>query len=246
MQDARIGEGVRVLVLGSGKAGHEVNAAASPRRSAGATCASRAAQAVPAAFAFWAGRPRSAGQGWFAFRAALPDIVIACGRVTVPYVRAFKRAGREAGVRRLPPGPPLFARAAMDLIWAPEHDRLSGGNVIVHADVAASVLGGRLAAVRAAPDPRLAALPGPRARSCSAGPSGAQDFSPADVARLAAAVAAIARARLQRHGDALAAHAARTRRRGARGARRCAGLRLGRRGRQSLRADPRSRRRASW
>ena len=72
---------------------------------------------------------------------------------------------------------PRFARATMDLIWVPEHDRHSRRQRHRDADLAASVLGARLAAARAAPDPRLAALPGPRCAIVLGGPSGAQHFT---------------------------------------------------------------------
>jgi uncharacterized protein len=49
----------------------------------------------------------------------------------------------------------------------------------------------RLAAARAAPDPRLAVLPLPRCAILLGGPSGAQHFTTADVARMGEAVAAI-------------------------------------------------------
>jgi mitochondrial fission protein ELM1 len=80
----------------------------------------------------------------------------------------------------------------MDLIWAPEHDRIRGPNVITTLTSPHPFSRRRLAAVRAAPDARLAALPAPRCAVALGGPSGAQHFTPADVARLRAAIRAIA------------------------------------------------------
>jgi mitochondrial fission protein ELM1 len=117
--------------------------------------------------------------------------VIGCGRVTVPYVRAIKRvAGKQVFTVFLQD--PRHSRGRMDLIWAPEHDGLAGGNVLSTLTSPHPFSAARLAAARAAPDPRLVALPAPRVAVLLGGPSGSHDFPPEDVARLAAAVAAIA------------------------------------------------------
>ena len=129
MQDARLGEGVRVLVLGSGKAGHEVNALG-------------VADALGAPYELRRVDPRKPfvwmspfgpvdPRDWARppFDGPAPDIVIACGRVTAPYVRAFKRrAGARVFTAFLQD--PRFARSSVDLIWIPEHDRHRGPNVI--------------------------------------------------------------------------------------------------------------------
>jgi mitochondrial fission protein ELM1 len=194
MQDALLGEGVRVLLLGSGKAGHEANAIG-------------VAEALGAPYELWRVDPRKlytwlspfgpvdprdrAGRAGSPLTGPLPDIVIACGRVTVPYVRAFKRApGGRVFAAFLQD--PRFSRAIMDVIWAPEHDRLRGPNVITTLTSPHPFSRRRLAAARAAPDPRLAGLPAPRCAVALGGPSGAQHFTPADVARLRAAISAIA------------------------------------------------------
>ena len=109
-RDARLRAASRVLVLGSGKAGHETNAWGSPRRSARPTSAARrAARAVRAARALWSDRPKD-GRGGLDPRRPLPDVAIACGRITVPYMRALKTARRRAGVRGVPAGPACLAR----------------------------------------------------------------------------------------------------------------------------------------
>lgn len=191
MQDALLGEGVRVLLLGSGKAGHEVNAIG-------------VAEALGAPYEIRPVNPRKLFVGLAPFgpvdprdwadsllAGPFPDIVIASGRVTVPYIRAFKRVA-GARVFAVFLQDPRFARASMDMIWAPEHDRLRGPNVITTLTSPHPFSPRRLAAARAAPDPRLAALPGPRCAIVLGGPSGAQHFTPADLERLREATRAIA------------------------------------------------------
>jgi hypothetical protein len=124
------------------------------------------------------------------FQTPPPDIVIASGRVTVPYIRAIKRAsgGRAFAVFLQDP---RFARREMDLIWIPEHDSHRGPNVIATPTSPHPFSPARLAAARAAPDPCLAALPRPRCAIVLGGPSGAQHFTAADLARMTAATRAI-------------------------------------------------------
>jgi uncharacterized protein len=190
MPDALLGAGVRVLLLGSGKAGHEVNAIG-------------VAEALGAPYEMRSVKPRKLFVGLSPFgpvdprdeaaallREPLPDIVIASGRVTVPYIRAFKRAGGDR-VFAVFLQDPRFARSIMDVIWAPEHDRLRGPNVLTTLTSPHPFSPRRLAAARLAPDARLAVLPAPRCAVVLGGPSGAQHFTPADVARLREAVGAI-------------------------------------------------------
>ncbi len=194
--EALLAAGARVLVLSSGKAGHEANARG-VAEALGAPYTLRVVTPRPL-FARLApygpldpkDRPGRAGS---VFAPPFPHIVIGCGRVTAPYVRAIKRAAREQ-VFTVFLQDPRHSRGWMDLIWAPAHDGLSGGNVISTLTSPHPFSAARLAGERAAPDPRLVALPAPRAAVLLGGPSGSHDFSPDDVARLAAAVAAIARA----------------------------------------------------
>jgi mitochondrial fission protein ELM1 len=188
MQDARIGEGVRVLVLGSGKAGHEINAVGVAEALGAPYELKRVDPRRPFLWMspFGPIDPRDAAL----LRPPLPDIVLASGRVTVPYLRAFKRAG-GAGVFAVFLQDPRFARASMDLIWVPEHDRHRGPNVIATLTSPHPFSPRRLAAARAAPDPRLAALPTPRCAVVLGGPSGAQHFTAGDLTRMSEAVRAI-------------------------------------------------------
>ena len=188
MQDARIGEGVRVLLLGSGKAGHEINAVGVAEALGASYEMKRVEPRKPFLWLspFGPVDPRDAAL----FKPPLPDIVLASGRVTVPYLRAFKRVG-GARVFAVFLQDPRFARASMDLIWVPEHDRHRGPNVIATLTSPHPFSSRRLAAARAVPDPRLAALPTPRCAVVLGGPSGAQHFTAGDLTRMTEAVRAI-------------------------------------------------------
>jgi mitochondrial fission protein ELM1 len=191
--EALLSGGACVLVLSSGKAGHEANSRG-VAEALGAPYALRVvaprrlfARLAPYGPLDPKDRPGRAGS---VLASPFPHIVIGCGRVTVPYVRALKRAA-GAQVFTVFLQDPRFSRGRMDLIWAPEHDGLSGGNVISTLTSPHPFSAARLARERVAPDPRLAALPAPRAAVLLGGPGGSLDFGPDDVARLAAAVAAI-------------------------------------------------------
>src|SRR5258708_18308556 len=96
MPDALLGECVRVLVLGSGTIGHEVNALG-------------VVEALGAPFELRRVEPRALfarlapygpidprdkpGVAGAIFPNPLPGVAIASGRVTVPYMRALKQAG---------------------------------------------------------------------------------------------------------------------------------------------------------
>ncbi len=193
MVNALLGRGVRVLVLGSGKVGHEINALGVVE-ALGAAHEMRKVE--PRRLFTWLspygpidphnrhGRRRSI------FAGAPPDIVIASGRVTVPYIRAFKRHGGDR-VFAVFLQDPRYARSEMDLIWIPEHDSHRGPNVVTTPTSPHPFSAARLAAARAAPDRRLAALPGPRCAIVLGGPSGAQHFTSDDLGRMTEAARAI-------------------------------------------------------
>ena len=174
----------RVLLLGSGRIGHEVNARGVVAALGWPHETRTVAPRFPyARLAPWGPvDPRDP-----AAHGASPDIVIASGRVTVPYARAWARRGAFTVFLQ----DPRWARREIDLIWVPEHDSLRGPNVISTLTSPHPFSPARLAAARAAPDPRLAALPAPRCALALGGPGGAQRFTPADCAALADAVRAI-------------------------------------------------------
>ena len=192
--DALLAEGVRVLLLSTGTAGHEANLLG-------------VAEALGAPYELRLVKPRPLfanlapygpldprdwpGKTGSVLAPPFPQIAIACGRVSVPYIRALKRAA-GADLFAVFLQDPRYFRAGLDLIWKPEHDSLAGRNVISTLTSPHPFSPARLDAARADPDPRLASLPAPRAAILLGGPSGAHDFAPADIARLLQATAAIA------------------------------------------------------
>ena len=191
---ALVSDDARVLILSSGMAGHETNCLG-------------VAEALGAPFKTIVVKPRGLFRTLSPYGPVdpkdrpsrpgsilappFPDIVIACGRATVPYIRALKRAGGRK-IFAVFLQDPRHARREFDLIWTPRHDNLSGPNVIATLTSPHPFSAERLAALRQAPDSRIAALPRPRAALLLGGPSGAHSFPPDDLERMTRAVQAIA------------------------------------------------------
>ncbi|MCF4127432.1 mitochondrial fission ELM1 family protein [Methylobacterium sp. SyP6R] len=121
----------------------------------------------------------------------LPDLAIATGRRAVPALRAVKRRSRNETFTVFLRDPRIGPRAA-DLIWVPAHDSLRGANVIVTETGPHPVSPDRLAAARHHPDPRLAALPRPRAAVLVGGDSRHGRFSNEDARNLLAGLERLA------------------------------------------------------
>lgn len=120
-----------------------------------------------------------------------PDLAIATGRRAVPPLRAVKRRSGGETFTVFLRDPRIGTRAA-DLIWVPVHDRLRGANVVVTELGPHPVSPARLAAARAHPDPRLAALPHPRAAVLVGGDSRHGRFPDEDGQRLLAGLERLA------------------------------------------------------
>ncbi len=132
--------------------------------------------------------PRDLAPSKSAIAAPFPDIVIASGRKTVPYLRYI----RKASAKRSPARTftvflknPRLGRRAIDLIWAPAHDRLSGDKVISTITSPHPYSPERLSQARAYPSPEIAALSAPRVAVLLGGDSRHHRFTPEDVARFA-------------------------------------------------------------
>ncbi len=120
-----------------------------------------------------------------------PDVAIAAGRRTVPYLRQVKRAsaGRTFTIFVKDPYTRL---GTADVIWIPEHDKLRGRNVIVTLTPAHRLRPAVFARARAEPDPWLLALPHPRVAMILGGNGVNHRFEPLDIDRLAGIAAEIA------------------------------------------------------
>ncbi|MDE2361765.1 MAG: mitochondrial fission ELM1 family protein [Hyphomicrobiales bacterium] len=90
-----------------------------------------------------------------------PDVLIASGRRAVPYLRYVRRASGGRTFTIFIKDPRVSPRVA-DVVWAPAHDGLHGGNVVVSLVAPHLVSTDALSSARKHPDPRIAALPEPR------------------------------------------------------------------------------------
>ncbi|MBV8564642.1 MAG: mitochondrial fission ELM1 family protein [Methylobacteriaceae bacterium] len=114
-----------------------------------------------------------------------PDILIASGRRTVPYLRHVKRASGRRTFTVFLKDPRTGPRTA-DAIWVPEHDPLRGANVVVTLTSPHSLTPDVIARARAEPDRRIAWVNRPRLGIVLGGPSGHHRFKRHDARRLGA------------------------------------------------------------
>ena len=113
-----------------------------------------------------------------------PDLVIASGRRTLPYLRQIKRSSGGRAFTVYMQDPAIGARAA-DVICVPQHDGLRGKNVITSLTSPHGLTPAVLAAARLAGDARLQALPRPRLAMVLGGKSAHFDLTIADAHALA-------------------------------------------------------------
>ena len=174
-------------ILGSGLIGHETHCVGVARELGLDPVLKR----VPTSGIFAALSPygpidpaHAPGRAGSVIEPPFPDIAIASGRKTVPYLRRLRSAARGRVFTIFLQNPGVGAGMA-DVIWVPEHDRLRGDNVVVTLTSPHPMRPALLEAARHAPDPRIARLPGPRAALILGGPSAHHSFTPADNAALA-------------------------------------------------------------
>lgn len=142
----------------------------------------------------WGGVARSVrmGQAGSLFAPPWPDLAIATGRLSIPYLRALaKAAGPKTFTVVLQD--PKTGTGTADLIWVPQHDKLRGANVITTLTSAHSFPQERLQRLRSTMPEAIAALPSPRVTVILGGTGGGYTFTDADIARLAASLASLAR-----------------------------------------------------
>lgn len=90
-----------------------------------------------------------------------PQIAIATGRASIPYIRALRRKAGPSTYTVVLQDPKTGPSTA-DLIWVPAHDKRRGPNVVTTLTAPHSFTQARLATLRAAVPDAIAALPGPR------------------------------------------------------------------------------------
>lgn len=141
----------------------------------------------------WGGVPRRQrfGEPGTHFAPPWPDIAIATGRASIPYIRALKRRAGP-GTFTVVLLDPRTGGDTADLIWVPSHDRRRGPNVLTTVTSPHSYAPTRLAALRSAMPPDIAALPSPRIAVLLGGKNGVYAFSKEDDARFASALASLA------------------------------------------------------
>ena len=120
-----------------------------------------------------------------------PDLVIATGRLSIPYLRAVRRAAGPATFSVILQDPKTGLGSA-DLIWVPEHDKLRGPNTITTPTAPHSFTAARFAELRANVVPEIAALPSPKVAVILGGSTSDFPYSNDCHRRLAQALSAIA------------------------------------------------------
>jgi len=121
-----------------------------------------------------------------------PDIAIAAGRRTIPYLSALRRASEGATFTVLLQHPRTSLDVA-DLIWCPSHDALRGSSVISTPTTPHVMRPQELAALRRRSDSEIAALPRPLVAVMLGGPNSVFRFDAASIRRLTEALDALKR-----------------------------------------------------
>lgn len=122
------------------------------------------------------------------FTRLLPDLVIACGRRSIPTALALRKADVFTVYVQKPDGP----TRNFDLVAAPRHDGLTGPNVIPTRGSLHRVTEEKLAAAAEAWRPQFAGFPPPRMAVLIGGKNKAYGFGAADARALADKLQALA------------------------------------------------------
>ncbi len=126
-----------------------------------------------------------------AFAPPWPDIAIAVGRASIPYVRTLRRkVGRACYTVVLQD--PRSGPGTADLIWVPAHDKLRGSNVITTIISPHGFSLDRLESLRSQPAPAIDCLPAPRVAVILGGRNAVYRYNNADDARLVSVLRDIA------------------------------------------------------
>jgi mitochondrial fission protein ELM1 len=115
-----------------------------------------------------------------------PDVAVALGRSSIPYIRALRR--RAPGTFTVVMLDNKAGLGVADVVWVPRHDRLRGPNVITTLTAPHSFTPQRLAELRRAVPAEIAALPRPRVAVILGGKNAVYEFRAEDDARFAGAL----------------------------------------------------------
>ncbi|MEI9902053.1 MAG: mitochondrial fission ELM1 family protein [Hyphomicrobium sp.] len=126
------------------------------------------------------------GEADSSFAPPWPQVAIALGRTSVPYLRALRR--RSPATFTVLMLDTRSGRSAADVIWVPQHDQLRGPNVIATLTAPHGFTAARLSALRQTIPPAIASLPTPRVAVILGGKNAAYRFRPSDDARFAEAL----------------------------------------------------------
>ncbi len=119
-----------------------------------------------------------------------PEIAIATGRLSIPALRAVRKASPETFTVIIQD--PRTGAGSADLIAVPQHDRLTGENVIHTLTAPHGFSPDYLEKLRKKPPAGIAALPGTKVSVMLGGPNAIYDFSDAAIASLARSVRSLA------------------------------------------------------
>jgi uncharacterized protein len=120
-----------------------------------------------------------------------PDIAIATGRLSIPYIRRLRRLAGRSTFTVVLQDPKTGPRTA-DLIWVPEHDRRRGDNVITTLTAPHSFSPARMAELARVEPPWLRGLPHPRVAVILGGKNAVYKFTEGDDDRFEASLRSIA------------------------------------------------------
>jgi len=121
-----------------------------------------------------------------------PEIAIATGRQSIPVLRALARDA-DAQTFTVVIQNPRTGSGTADLICVPQHDRISGDNIITTLTSPHAFPPDALAKLRKSPPAAIAALPAPLFAVILGGPNSVYHFSGDDEARLAQSIAGLAK-----------------------------------------------------
>ena len=119
-----------------------------------------------------------------------PDIALATGRLSIPALRAVRKASPDTYTVVIQD--PRTGAGSADLIAVPAHDKLTGDNVIHTLTAPHGFSQQRLARLRTKMPKKLAAFPAPRVAVILGGPNAVYAFTVEDSARLASSLASMA------------------------------------------------------